>query len=57
VPSPDLGQDGKAEASTEGEQPAAPKKKRTRRGSRGGRNRRKKSTTAAAKTEAEPSSG
>ncbi|HEU5065962.1 MAG TPA: ribonuclease E/G, partial [Gaiellaceae bacterium] len=48
VPSPDLGKDGEAEASTDGEQPAAvPKKKRTRRGSRGGRNRRKKSTTAA----------
>ena len=47
VPSPDLGQDGEAAASTDGEQPAAPKKKRTRRGSRGGRNRRKKSTTTA----------
>jgi ribonuclease G len=56
VPSPDLGTDGEAEASADGEQPAAPKKKRTRRGSRGGRNRRKKSTTAA-KTETEPSSG
>jgi predicted RNA-binding protein with TRAM domain len=48
VPSPDLGQDGEAEASADGEQPAAaPKKKRTRRGSRGGRNRRKKSTASA----------
>ena len=47
VPSPDLGQDGEAAASTDGEQPAAPKKKKTRRGSRGGRNRRKKSTTTA----------
>jgi ribonuclease G len=48
VPSPDLGKDGEAEASADGEQPAAPpKKKRTRRGSRGGRNRRKKPTTAA----------
>jgi ribonuclease G len=56
VPSPDLGKDGEAEASADGEQPAAPKKKRTRRGSRGGRNRRKKSTTAA-KPGAEPSSG
>ena len=46
VPSPDLGKDGDAEASTDGEQPAAPKKKRTRRGSRGGRNRRKKPATA-----------
>jgi predicted RNA-binding protein with TRAM domain len=56
VPSPDLGKDGEAEASADGEPPAAPKKKRTRRGSRGGRNRRKKSTTAA-KPGAEPSSG
>jgi ribonuclease G len=47
VPSPELGQDGDASASTDGEQPTAPKKKRTRRGSRGGRNRRKKSATAA----------
>ena len=52
VPSPDLGKDGEAEASADGEQPAAPKKKRTRRGSRGGRNRRKKSAAAA-----KPSSG
>jgi predicted RNA-binding protein with TRAM domain len=57
VPSPNLGKDGEAEGSTDGEQPAAaPKKKRTRRGSRGGRNRRKKSTTAAT-TDTEPSSG
>jgi ribonuclease G len=57
VPSPDLGKDSEAEASADGEQPAAaPKKKRTRRGSRGGRNRRKKPTTAA-KTDAEPSGG
>ena len=48
VPSPELGKDGEAAASADGE-PAAPKKKKTRRGSRGGRNRRKKST--AAKTE------
>jgi predicted RNA-binding protein with TRAM domain len=53
IPSPDLGKDGKAEASADGEQPA-PKKKRTRRGSRGGRNRRKK--PAAASTEAKPES-
>jgi predicted RNA-binding protein with TRAM domain len=46
VPSPDLGKDGEAEASADGEQPAAPKKKRTRRGSRGGRNRRKKPASA-----------
>ncbi len=56
VPSPELGQEGDAAASTDGDQPAAPKKKRTRRGSRGGRNRRKKSP-AAAKTDSEPSSG
>jgi ribonuclease G len=46
VPSPDLGKEGEAEASADGEQPAAPKKKRTRRGSRGGRNRRKKPASA-----------
>jgi ribonuclease G len=46
VPSPELGKDGEAAASADGEQPAAPKKKRTRRGSRGGRNRRKKPATA-----------
>ncbi len=48
VPSPELGKDGEAAASADGEQPAAPKKKRTRRGSRGGRNRRKKPAPAAA---------
>jgi ribonuclease G len=46
VPSPELGKDGEAAASADGEQPAAPKKKRTRRGSRGGRNRRKKPAAA-----------
>ena len=46
VPSPELGKDGEAAATTDGEQPAAPKKKRTRRGSRGGRNRRKKPASA-----------
>ena len=46
VPSPELGKDGEAAASADGEQPAAPKKKRTRRGSRGGRNRRKKPASA-----------
>jgi hypothetical protein len=56
VPSPELGKDGEAAASADGEQPVAPKKKRTRRGSRGGRNRRKK-PSAAAKTDSEPSSG
>jgi ribonuclease G len=56
VPSADLGKDGEAAASADGEQPAAPKKKRTRRGSRGGRNRRKK-PAAASKPDSEPSSG
>jgi ribonuclease E len=46
VPSPELGKDGEAAASADGEQLAAPKKKRTRRGSRGGRNRRKKPASA-----------
>ena len=46
VPSADLGKDGEAAATADGEQPAAPKKKRTRRGSRGGRNRRKKPASA-----------
>ena len=56
VPSADLGKDGEAAVSADGDQPAAPKKKRTRRGSRGGRNRRKKSP-AASKPDSEPSSG
>jgi ribonuclease G len=56
VPAADLGKDGEAAATADGEQPAAPKKKRTRRGSRGGRNRRKKSP-AASKPDSEPSGG
>ena len=58
LPDRDLGTEGSADGTDDGETPAAPKK-RTRRGSRGGKNRRKKTAavaggaTATASAEAE----
>jgi ribonuclease G len=47
IPAHDLGQNGPAADSTNGDEPAKPKKK-TRRGSRGGRGRKRKTPTPAA---------